>query len=140
MAGGRHARQIEDARVGDPFDRPCPDCEGIGQVAANAWLDWVETYRQIEFGIVDPVARLAALADHMRGGPEPPPVAQGSCAQCDGSGRVLTQPGRELVDFLRQRLPDLIERRLNDIYSRTVPPPAAATGDSGDRPPHLYSV
>jgi hypothetical protein len=121
--------------VGDPFDRPCSTCEGIGRVTARAWLDWVETYRRIEFGIADPMTRLAALVGHMREGSDPLPIPQRACPECDGRGRVLTEPGRELVEFLRQRLPELIERRLRDIRTSAAP-----TDDAGGQPPHLRSV
>lgn len=107
-------------------------------MSARAWLDWVQTYRQIEFAIVDPVARLAALADHMRAGSDPPPISRGTCPECDGSGRVLTEPGRELLEFLHRRLPELIERRLRDI--RPGAAPGAAVVHPGGQPPHLRSV
>lgn len=125
--------------VGDAFDRPCPTCEGIGGSGARAWLDWVQTYRRIEFAIADPVARLAALADHIRDGADPPPISPGVCPECDGSGRVLTEPGRELMEFLGQRLPDLIERRLRDLRPDSAPP-GAPDDYTGSRPPRLHSV
>ena len=138
VAGGRHSRPIDGGQMADPFDRLCPACEGSGGMSARAWLDWVQTYRLIEFAIVDPVARLSALVDHMRAGSEPPPISHGTCPDCDGSGRVFTEPGRELMEFLRQHLPEIIERHLRD--TRLGAAPGVLAVDPGGRTPHLRSI
>lgn len=116
-----------------PYDRPCPGCEGTGRVMARAWADWLRVYRRIEFGIADPVTRLAALVDHMNARPAHVEITLLPCPHCDGVGYLLTCRGRQLVGLLRRLLPELVDRQL-----RRAKPGAAPPSTAGSSPPaHL---
>lgn len=125
-------------RVDDPLDRQCPGCEGAGRVMARAWRNWMEEYRRIEFGTVDPVARLTALIDHMRAQPSPHRAVR-ACPQCGGSGLLPTERGQELLDFLERHLPGVIDRYLwqTEAGARQG---GGGGRSGGGRPSHLRSV
>jgi len=100
------------------YETPCPGCEGTGRVPGSEWSAWVAEYRQIETSISDPVTRLAALADHAQTQPSGSPSEFERCPDCDGDGHLLTEAGKQLVEFLVRTVPELVDRHLEQVQRR----------------------
>lgn len=100
------------------YEAPCPGCEGTGRIPGSEWSEWVAEYRQIETSISDPVSRLAALADHAQSQPRISPSEFERCPDCDGDGHLLTEAGKQLVEFLDRTVPELVDRHLEQAQRR----------------------
>jgi len=104
--------------VESAYELLCPDCEGTGRVPGSEWTEWVTEYRHIETTITDPVTRLAALAEHAQSQPSTSPSEFEPCPNCDGDGYLLTEVGKQLIDFLERTVPELVDRHLEQIQRR----------------------
>ena len=100
------------------YEAPCPGCEGTGRVPGSEWAEWLAEYRHIESSITDPVTRLAALADHAQTQPQPTTAEYERCPDCDGDGHLLTEVGKQLVEFLVRTVPELVDRHLEQAQRR----------------------
>ncbi len=92
----------ESVTVHLDIDEPCGACAGTGATAHPAWVEFIDAHRHTGLPLPE-IVRIYGEAwwdDH--GGHEPP--VEAPCASCDGSGHVLTNDGKMLVEALRPYL------------------------------------
>jgi RecJ-like exonuclease len=65
------------------LDEKCPECGGCGAIQSEEWAEWFRGPRR---------------EPHPEGPEEVP------CGACDGLGRVPTEEGRLILDFVRRHL------------------------------------
>lgn len=78
------------------LDKPCPKCNGLGRIENPAWSEF---WHQDLFRATGTQEKLMGTAETVLTQPDEPIFFV--CKECHGKGKVLTDEGKHLIDFIR---------------------------------------
>ena len=80
----------------DALDKPCPKCNGLGRIENPTWSEfwYQDLFRTLGVQEKADVEEEAALDQ-----PDEPIFFL--CKECHGKGKVLTDEGKRLIDFIK---------------------------------------
>ena len=87
------------------YEKPCTTCNGSGAVISTAWTVFFERVDKLKKKyIAEGLSNLMAdekAWDEMRPS-EPDEPIEHDCDECEGRGMVLTEEGRQILEFVEK--------------------------------------
>ncbi|WP_407307007.1 hypothetical protein [Desulfosporosinus sp. SB140] len=83
------------------LDRPCPKCSGLGRIDNPAWLPYWDMHNGLK-GLSRTVdSQKLKIVDDNAGQGQPLEPMFFICKECHGKGKILTDEGKHLIEFVK---------------------------------------